>query len=332
MAFETGTTTDSTDLWNKLLAFLTTNTTLVADDEEWVVDWTHPSGATSGVVLRAPGSAGTDSIYIGLSLTTTTDTDAHYITIHGMSSTMPGALVMTDHINVSPGVRIWLDAGAMKYWLVGNGRRFILAVNMSTVYEMCYAGLFLPYAMPNQYPYPLFIGGCQGINSQVTSWRSTSTYHAAFPLAPYVDVSGVGVNTANAYMLDTNGAWLNATASGGSSTQICLGPAGYQLYDPDGGNDFFISAWKDGSNGLPGHSDVRGRTMLSYGDVFALDPITLIRTNEAVQMYGILDGFYICPGVSNASENVIQIDSTDYIVLQNVFRTSTFDYMAIRLE
>ena len=95
MAFETGTTTGSTDFWNKLIAFLTTNVDLVAADEEWAVVWTHPSGATSGVVLRGPGAAGTDSICVGLSLTTTVDTDGHYITIWGMTAPVTAAVQMT---------------------------------------------------------------------------------------------------------------------------------------------------------------------------------------------------------------------------------------------
>lgn len=331
MAFETGTTTGSTDFWNKLIAFLTTNVDLVAADEEWAVVWTHPSGATSGVVLRGPGAAGTDSICVGLSLTTTVDTDGHYITIWGMTAPVTAAVQMTEHINLSPAVRVWLDANAMKYWLVGSGRRFMLAVNMSTVYEVAYAGLFLPYALPTEYPYPLFIGGTQGATADVTSWRSTSDYHAAFPFAPY-NSGSVGVNHASAYVLDPNGAWLNAPGSANSEAHLSLGPHRYQDYDPDGGNDFTISSGTSSADALPGYDNVRARTMLGYGDVFALDPITIIRTNEAIQMYGVLDGFYVCPGVGQASENLIQIDSTDYVVIQNVFRTSTLSYMAIRLE
>lgn len=332
MAFETGTATSSTDLWNKLIAFLTTDVDLTSIDEEWAVVWTHPSGATSGVVLRGPGAAGTDSIYVGLSLTTTLDTDGHYITIWGMLTPVLAATQMSEHIHVSPGVRVWLDANSMKYWLVGSGRRFMLAVNMSTVYEVAYAGFFLPYALPTEYPYPLFIGGTQSASSDVTSWRSTSDYHAAFPFAPYNDSGSAGVNKASAYLLDPNGAWLNACGDTDTGVDIAIGPHRYQNYDPDGGDDFSITASVFSPDALPGYSDVRSRIMLSYGDVFALDPITLIRTNEAIQMYGILDGFYVCPGVGQASENLIQIGGVDHIVVQNVFRTSTLSYMAIRLE
>lgn len=327
MAYETGTATSSTDLWNKLLAFLTTNVDLVADGEEWESVWTHPDGATSGTVLRGPGSGGTDSVYVSMSLTTTTGTDDHRIQFRGMSQVNPSAIAVTEHINVSPGVRIWLDAGAMKYWFVASGRRFMIVVNMSTVYEVAYCGLFLPYALPNEYPYPLFIGASSSASTEVTSWRSTVDAHAAFPFSPY---SGSGLNRASGYVLAPTGAWLNAPSQNVSAAQACLGPYRYQEYDVDGGNRFMLST--NGTGVVPGYESIRSRQMMSYDSIFFVEPITIIQTNNAMQMMGVLDNFFVCPGVGNAAENTIEIDGVDHLVVQNIFRSTTSTYMAIRLE
>jgi len=328
MAYATGIATSSTDLWNKLLAFLTADVSLVAAGEEWDVVWTHPSGSTSGVVLRGPGAAGTDSIFISMALTTTTGTDDHRIQFHGMSAINSSALLVTEHLNVSPGVRIWLDAGPMKYWFVASGRRFMVVANMSTVYEVAYCGLFLPYALPTEYPYPLFIGGSSSASSEVASWRSTVDAHAAFPFSPY---AGSGVDRASGYILGPNGGWMNAPSVNDSRAQACIGPYRYQEYDVDGGNRFLLSA-ASGSYETPGYNSIRSRQMMSYGGIFPLDPITLIQTNNSLQMFGVLDGCYVCPGVGNASENTVQIESVDHLVVQNVFRSTTSTYMAIRLE
>lgn len=328
MAYATGIATSSTDLWDKLLAFLTTNAALVAAGEEWDVAWTHPSGPTSGVALRGPGTGGTDSIFVSMALTTTTGSDDHFIQFHGMSALNPSALLVAEHINVSPGVRIWLDSGAMKYWFVASGRRFMVITNISTVYEVAYCGLFLPYALPTEYPYPLFIGGSSSASSEVTSWRSTVDAHAAFPFSPY---AGTGVNRASGYILGANGGWMNAPSQNINSAQACIGPYRYQEYDVDGGNRFLLSALGIG-NTTPGYDSIRSRHMMSYGGVFPVEPITLIQTNNSMQMFGVLDGCYVCPGVGNAAENTVQIDSVDHLVAQNVFRSTTSTYMAIRLE
>ena len=327
MAYASGIATSSTDLWNKLLAFLTTNASLVAAGEDWDVVWTHPGGATSGVVLRGPGTGGTDSIYVSMALTTTTGTDDHFIQFHGMTALSSTATQVSEHINVSPGVRLWADAGAMKYWFVASGRRFMVVTNISTVYEVAYCGFFLPYALPTEYPYPLFIGASSSASGEVTSWRSTVAEHAAFPFSPY---SGSGLNRASAYVLGTNGAWLNAPSQNNGSAQLSLGPFRYQEYDVDGANRFGLSA--GGTTDVPGYESIRSRQMMSYDSIFPVDQITIIQTNNSMQLMGVLDGFYVCPGVGNAAENTIEIEAVDHLVIQNVFRSSTSAYMAMRLE
>lgn len=336
MAFQSGTASNSIDLWDKLIAFLTTNPQLVADQEAWQVVKTYTESGQPRVVLKGPGASATDSIYVGLARTDTADTDTKNIRIKGMTGYLPDATAWDKHINVSPEVRIWLDGSAMKYWFVASGRRFIVVVNMSTVYQMAYAGFFLPYTNPLAYPYPMLIGGSSnayaGSATPVTSWRTQSTYHAHFVYGPYNTGSGADSTTrTNAYMLSPGGEWLDASGTD-TAARVTFGPRIFSTTDADG-----VVRW-GAYNGYTysydrlGSESIRSRITQNYGGGFALMPFTLTQTIPAVQNFGILDGLYSAPGVGNAAENIIEIDSIDHLVVQNVYRTTTQDYWALRLE
>lgn len=327
MAFETGTLSGNINLWDALIDFLTTNADLVTDDQQWEVVWTHASGAPSGVVLKGPGNGGADEIFIGLVRVDSVDTDANHIQIYGMTGVIDSALTMAGHINVSPQVRIWADASTMKYWFVATGRRFAVVVNMSTVYQAAYAGFYLPYAPPTAYPYPMFIGGTSNSDPEVTNWRSVSDYHAQFPFSP--KISSVGNTRSNAWMLDNAGAWNPVTVNEGD---VSMSPRYVTAADADGVSRWGISYAYDSTGDRIGYSTIRARITQNYGGGFALEQITLSRTFPSTEMFGVLDGAFYCPGVGNAVENIVEIDSIDYLVVQNVFRTGTTHYWALRLE
>lgn len=334
MAFQRGTAANSIDLWDKLIAFLTTDPELVAAQEAWQVIKTYETSGQPRVVLKGPGASATESIYVGLARTDTPDTDTKNIRIVGMTGFLPDATAFNAHVNVSPEVRIWLDGSAMKYWFVASGRRFIVVVNMSTVYQAAYAGFFLPYANPLAYPYPMFIGGSSNSwtgNNRVESWRSQSPHHAHFPYSPWNDEPSVSAPyRSNAFMLDPAGNWRPACIS--KNADIAMGPRHFDGYDPDG-----VDRWRNDNNynyssRRFGSEDVRRRITQSYGGGYALMPFSLIQTRPSVQNFGILDGAYSCPGVGNGAENIIEIDSIEHLVVQNVWRTTTADYWALRLE
>lgn len=327
MAFASGSVSGNINLWDALIAFLTTDTDLVTAGQQWEVVWTHASGAPSGVVLKGPGNGGAEEIFVGLERFDTVDTDANYIRIYGMTGIIDSATTIAGHINVSPHVRIWSDAAAMKYWFVANGRRFAVVTNMSTVYQAAYAGLFLPYAPPTSYPYPMFIGGTSNGDSAVTNWRSTSDNHAHFPFSPKITSSGN--NRSNAWMIDTAGGWNPVTVESGD---VSMMPRYVSTNDSDNVNRWLLSDVYYFSGGMVGYNTIRSRVTQNYGGGFTVEQMTLSRTFPATEMFGVLDGAFFCPGVGNAVENIIQIDGADYLVVQNVFRTGTLHYWALRLE
>jgi len=62
---------------------------------------------------------------------------------------------------------------------------------------------------------------------------------------------------------------------------------------------------------------------------YALYPVMLY---DSGNIYGVLDGIYHITGFDNVVENTLVIDGKDYVVIQDVSRTSFGDYIALELS
>jgi hypothetical protein len=319
MAYATGTATGFQDLYDKLLAFLKTDETLVAAGQNWQVAWQNTT--TGDVVLRGPGLSNQDQIYIGFSLFKDPPRDSYWIEIRGMTGVLPGATNYSAHINTSDCVRMFVDTQPMTYWFVASGRRFAVVVKISTVFQTLYGGLYLPYATPLSYNYPLFIGGSAGPLGyfEVRSWRDETDSHSLFPCS-YRSTSITGTQ-ASAYFLNPGGNWYNIAVRG-NLTEHSLAPE--QAFDTWGTSESATSHY--------GMNFVRFRSRECFGGQFALHPCTIVRGGENSQTYGVLDGVFRVQGFGNSSENLVTIGGVDHLVVQNVFRTSIDDYWALALE
>lgn len=325
MAVETGTATGGQDFYDKLISFLTTNTDLVAAGQEWSVVWQAPTGAENetDVVVRGPGLSGTNAVYVCMRYTANVSGDAYYISARGATGYLADSEEFDEHVNVTPSsVRMFLDSGTMSYTFVANGRRFVAIAKISTTFEAMYAGLFLPYATPLSYPYPLFIGGSAGPTDSdgPTNWRTINDNHSHF-VEPHYN-SGASFVDAGAWMLDPAGAWQRV-ACRGSTAPIGIHPV-------TNGGDYFLSA----DDSLYGYQPrfVLRNTMDAYGGDRILWPCTLIQYGSVTQTYGILEGAFRCQGYMNAAENLITYDSVDHMVIPNVYRSDLRDYWALAME
>lgn len=63
-------------------------------------------------------------------------------------------------------------------------------------------------------------------------------------------------------------------------------------------------------------------------NTYALYPVMLY---DSANIYGALDGIYHITGFDNVVENTLVIDGKDYVVIQDVSRTSFGDYIALEL-
>ena len=325
MAVEIGTATSASDLYTKLISFLTTNADLVAADQEWATAWDAGADPTD-IVLRGPGLSETDQVYVGMRLHEDAIGDTFYIKMVGMTGVLDAGTSYTDHVNVTPNhVRMFLDVGAVSYWFVASGRRFMVVVKISTNFEALYAGLFLPYATPVSYPYPMFIGGSAGNTDSdgPFSWRTEDANHSHFAWPTSEHTYGSGVDT-NAWLIDPAGSWKRlANKQDTGNSPCCIGP------------EFTNGSYFYGNNNdarTTYAQFVQERLMESYGGDRPLWPMTLIQKDPTDQTYGILDGAYRCQGVSNAAENIITVETVDHLSVQNVYRSDFNDYWAMRLE
>lgn len=324
MAFETGTATDQHDLWSKLITFLTSSTDLVAASQQWTTPWTHGSGSESGVVVQGPGLAGADQVQVGLRLVERIANDEYEIQLVGMTGVIGSAVEFDEHVNVTPyKSRMFVDSGPMGYWFMASGRRFIVVVKISTVFEAMYGGLILPYSLPDQYSYPLFIGGSagEGNDASLSSWRSIASGHQQFGHS-YCNFFSP-VHQGSAFLLSPQGDWLQCNATGGGATNVVIGP---RLL----GGGFGASAAGGGSN--YGYSTILSRIRQGFAGESQLIPFTLAQVTPADQTFGVLDGVYWICGFGESSENIVTVGSTDHLVVQNTFRTGRTDYSAMALE
>lgn len=324
MAVATGTATDYQDYWDKLLDFLQNDAALVAAGQEWTVAWEAPGGAPNetDIVLQGPGLAGSDEVLVGLRLIVDVPGDKFTIVMCGMSGVLPLAEEFDAHVNPTPvTVRMFLSSDPMDYWFVANGRRFVAVAKCSTVYEAMYGGLILPFSMPDDYPYPLFIGGSCGDGSAAVDWRGTGADHSLFHKPRYVS----GTTPTSAWLLSPSGEWLRCGDNGSSSTvNIYMAPDEYFKQGFEMEDDF--------ASNIYGFKECKDKMIECYGGDYVLTPFTLIQGSPQIQTYGVLHGVFHVPGRGNAAENIVTVDSVDHLVLQNVFRTTIGEYLAIALE
>ncbi|MNK66237.1 hypothetical protein D3C87_855530 [compost metagenome] len=327
MAYQTGVASDHIDLWDKLKAFLTTDPALVAAGQNWSVAWEAASGAAfpTDIVLKGPGMAGDDEVFIGLRRVDAPQLQSFFIRMVGMTGVLPGGVAYNNHVNVSDNVVMFLDQNPMKYWFVANGRRFVVVVKVSTVYETLYGGLFLPYADPTQYPYPLMVGGSAGASfDENYNWTNTQFSHSQF-ITPQTNASTPPNDRGSLYFLDPSAQWV--AADNKDRTSSIQSSAGVAPYHWLGGLGTHLSA----SNNV-GYPTLLDRTLGCLGGSFALQPVTLVQRQPTDQTYGVFHGVYQVSGNGNPAENIIEMDGVDHLVVQNVWRTTPNSYWALALE
>lgn len=304
MAYETGTATDHVDLFNKIRDFLTTNTDLVDSGENWTQELgeTGTLTASDRITLRGPGLAGDDNIYCGMDLTENTEEDRFNLRIWGHAAFSETADPHEQSLQ-SRDVYVLLWDQEIDYWIMANGRRWMLAAKISTVYASAYVGFFLPYATPSEYPYPMYVAGISGFDRR---WSSEDERDRFF-VSP-------GYSTADVYYPDNN--WRMVANDRNS------GAHGDAFTYPFAGGSFW---------GGPTSDDMIYRTSKCFDGSYVMRDVILCAKNPYWSYLGVLDGAYWVPGRGNSSENVVTKDDVEYVVFQNLYRNGFRDYMALRL-
>ena len=307
MPFATGTAANFGAFYTALRDFLVSGLG-VADN------WTQIAGSTGAltaendsvtpgnrIVLRGPGTGGTDQILIGMTPRINTATDVFNLAITGLTIWNPALTTLTDQINRSRFTHLHLWNQPMQYWFIGNARRFIVVVRVSTVYQVGYFGFVLPYVLPTLWPYPLFAGGCSGSDT----WRfsQVDANHSAF--------FDPGLNSSQLLFPDV--VWRdveNKQNPGGGATD---------QYDQDA-----VLTHPYRYDREPIRENLDG--------TYHLEPVSIICRNPYEAQMARFQSVFRVSGFGNSAESIIQVGGVNYLVVPNVFRTQWDDYCAIALE
>ena len=308
MAFSTGTATNFADFYTKLRDFLTTGIGSGAN-------WTQIAGNTGAltadndtvtpgnrIVLRGPGTGGTDQILVGITPRINTATDTFNLAFTGLTIWNPALTTLTDQINRSRFTHLHLWNQPMQYWFIGNARRFIVVVRVSTVYQIGYFGFVLPYVLPTLWPYPLFAGACSG----VSAWRfsQVDANHSAF-FDPGLD---------NSALLFPDVVWRDVENKENQS-----GVPGADQYNQDA-----VLTHPYRYDREPIRENIDGS--------YHLEPVSVIVRNPYEAQIARFQSVFRVSGFGNSAESIITVGGTNYLVVPNVYRTQWDDYCAIALE
>jgi hypothetical protein len=277
------------------------------------------SGSTSGtctvtlleshVYLKGLGNGGTDEIFVNLRSYKNVGAGYYNIELRGASGFSNGTgKTRTNQANLSALTDICLWNSTMPYWFIANARRFIIVAKVSTVYETAYAGLILPTGLPSEYPYPLAVGGSQSVTGEKYDLTSGAYKHRAF-FNPNDTLQ----------LLDKAGVWKTFTNYSNDIDQV-------------NGNHYRTFPFAGSTN----HAQTQDPRPIypNIDGTYSIFPVTLLgRDSASVEnIFGDLDGVYLVSGHNNASENIVQASGVDHLVVQNVFRTTPGDYVALALE
>lgn len=292
MAVFTGTATGHEDLLNKIVTHLTTG----LGSQNWTLLRTDSSATSLTKYLQAPGLSGTDEIFVNCMAYKDVAEDIFNLAFYGASNYQSSATVPTEQPNSSPISNNLLWDSSTPYWLIANGRRFILVAKVSTTYQSAYCGLYLPYATSAEMPYPIAIMGSSGVNQR---WSANNFSVSGF-FDPVINSS---------YVRHIDGFWL-------TFGNISNNYYGFRSDVFDHNTWPFSRNWDFGRNQSGG-----------YG----LLPVVLHSNYSGGNVYGELEGVYKVSGYSLGAEDIITIDSVQYLVIQSVYRNENRDYAAIKL-
>lgn len=248
-----------------------------------------------------------DSNWFNIGLQSGISTDESLYDIGNGESLTYAQLVNPSAIVYFPSVDA-VGVDNITYWLVVNERRFVCAAKSDTIYTGCYGGLFLPYATPTQYPYPMVVGACSGEDEVSISDADANT-------RTFVDP---GAGSLQVYRPD-NAWWAFQNYNGARAYDRNVWP--YDKLD--------ISSTEEHETFLFGHTSVG---TVAGEPAYPLFPCILHEDNPQLNDLGELEGIFGVSGFNNTSENLVNSGGFDHLVVQDMFRTDIGNYWAMKLE
>ena len=305
MAIETGTATDYKDLLTKLKTFLLA--------QGWTIN-SFAAGATltdlGHLYVTGPGSPGGQQPNVSIQTENDTTANAYAWKICAHTQYDAAAAFGEQPFN-SPFHYFSLWPNAIDYRFYVNDRRFIVIAKIGTVYLSMYAGFFLPFALPDEYPYPYFIGA---------TVKDLRAYNSANAMSRSFCDPG---DSAASYLrrLEMNWGTFRHCSNSGSIDSYSAGENcvvwPYRVFAVD-------TDYRSGSLANEIFQMLRPNAdgKMPLWQCHLLDSIGGVCA-------GMLDGVYATGGFNRVAEQIVSDGGTDYRLFQNTFRTRPKDFFAI---
>lgn len=308
MAFTTGTATDQNDMLDQLKTWLTGLTSA------WTVDsYTVGADATqsSTLFIHGPGAGGSRQVYLAIqswydSSTTNAGWEIHaataYSSSHGLST----------QVNSSPPVFLSLRKASLSYWFFANDRRVIVVAQVGTVFTSAFMGFLLPFALPSEYPFPLYVGASFNVKTSA-GLNDTGNRFIADP-----------GNGAAYYFARSVLSWqVVANTVTGQTADVAFNAAQGAVVWP-----FRLHTWQTSIQNRDFPGQMMGLLRANANGERSLWPCHVYSAILG-DMGGVMDGVYAVPGTGLSSGQTLTIGGRTFIAFQNVFRTTARNFMCI---
>jgi len=292
MATTSGSASDYLDLLDKFDDFVTT-----LGSNPWTqLKATYALPSTEGeVYYQLEGTDGTQEIYLNIKAYSSIPSDYFNWRLQGAIGFDTDLPFDDQPGSITSPPRLLLADDTINYNFIANGQRAIIIARIGTVVECAYMGFITPYMPFDYYPYPLFIGGSARSDLR---YSDTSSSHQSF----WTGMSNLRILTS----------WYSHSTrvAGMANENFSLYPPGYMSASAS-----LLSTIDDGTWLL-----VPMLAMMYQGGIGGGEaPI------------GELDGVYWVSGYGLTHGDIISISGTDYMAIQNAFRSGINDFAAIKL-
>lgn len=303
----------------------------------------------SEAILKGVGTAGTDEIFVGVRSEYDTAAGWFNLFMNGYTGFDPNEQSWFNQPGALPGygapqaysvpmVPCWDTT--MPYWFVASGRAFRFCVKVSTSYEGGYAGFILPYATPQQYPYPLAVGGSlvPTADARSAEWRYSyaNWRHGVYPGpgadgASTSDVTGISYST-TLYLRLPDGSWggfANRPQQSSYSPEGLYGPNVASTM-PYGATGRQRCVWPHAMNDQWSTGKRPYRDCLGGG--YMIQPCIILQRYPTTAAFGELEGTYSISGYQNAAENTTVYNGKTHVIFQNAYRNTVHEFWALSLD
>ena len=303
MAYINGNATNYRTLLSTLRDFV------VANGWELIGGQAGAIGADDFISLRGPGLAGNDEILLSLETVTNVPAGQYCISITGHTAYAKGNPSPDPPGLSSPRVYAPLIDSTIRYWMVANGRRFIVVAKSNNRYDVIYGGMVMPDHLPSDWPYPVLVGASSTVLQAGSSDRVT---HSNFWRSP-----GCG------YLFTPQQTWKpfeNVVDQWNVNN-------GYEA--PFTGGRLMAADWKTNVGVYEFARTLDNQPWLRRGRIIqTAQP----GSNEARNFLGHFDGVFYTQAVGAIVEGTIRNGGKNYLVVPNVYRNTSGQMAAICLE